>query len=65
MWQQWDISELNKNVGKPQGLGRPRHRWVDNTELKETGWKDVYWIKLAQDRVRLQALLNTVLNLLF
>jgi hypothetical protein len=42
-------------VGKPEGkrpIGRPRRRWVDNTELdlREIGWDGMDWIELAQDR---------------
>jgi hypothetical protein len=44
-------------MGKPEGkrpLGRPRHRWVDNTSIRmdhgELGWGDVDWIGLTQDR---------------
>jgi hypothetical protein len=55
-------------VGKPEGkrpLGRQRRRWVDNIwmDLIEVGWGDVDWIGLAQDRDRLRALVNSVLNL--
>jgi hypothetical protein len=55
-------------VGKPEGrrlLGRPRNRWEDNIkiDLREIGFGDVYWIHLAQDRDRWQALVNTVMNL--
>jgi hypothetical protein len=55
-------------VGKPEGkrpLGRLRRRWVDNirTDLGEVGWGDVDWIGLAQDKDRLRALVNSVLNL--
>jgi hypothetical protein len=44
-------------VGKPEGkrpLGRPKRRWEDNIkmELKETGFVDVGWIHMAQDRDR-------------
>jgi hypothetical protein len=57
-------------VGKPRGerpLGRPRRWWVDNIkmDLAEVGWGDVDWIGLAQDRNRLRALVNSVLNLQF
>jgi hypothetical protein len=33
-------------------LGRHRCRWKDNTnlDLKETGWRGINWIHLAQDR---------------
>jgi hypothetical protein len=55
-------------VGKPEGkrpLGRPRRRWVDNIkmELGEVGWGDVDWIRLAKDRNRWRALVNSALNL--
>jgi hypothetical protein len=55
-------------VGNPEGrrpLGRPRRRWLDNVrmDLVEVGWGDVDWIRLAQDRDRLRALVNSVLNL--
>jgi hypothetical protein len=55
-------------VGKPVGkrpLGRPRRRWVDNIrmDLGEVEWGNVVWIGLAQDRNRLRALVNSVLNL--
>jgi hypothetical protein len=44
-------------VGKPEGrrpLGRPRHRWADNTkmDLREIGFGDMDLIHLAQDRDR-------------
>jgi hypothetical protein len=55
-------------VEKPEGksiLGRPRHRWEDNikTDLQEVGCESMDWIDLAQDRDRLRALVNAVLNL--
>jgi hypothetical protein len=45
-------------VGRPEGrrpLGRPRCRWQDNIkmDLRETGFGDVDWMHLAQDRDRL------------
>jgi hypothetical protein len=44
-------------VGKPEGkrpLGRPRRMWEDGIrmDLRETGWRGVDWIRLAQDRDR-------------
>ena len=53
-------------VGKPEGkrpLGRPRHRWEDNIkmDLKEVGGGGA-WMELAQDRGRLRAPVNTVMN---
>jgi transposase len=46
-------------------LGRPRRRWVDNIkmDLREIGMDGANWILLAQDRVRWQACVNTVMNL--
>jgi hypothetical protein len=32
-------------------------------DLGEVGWGDVDWIDLAQDRYRLKAVVNSVLNL--
>jgi len=55
-------------VGKPEGkspLGRPRRGWENNIkmDLKEVGCGDVDWIDLAEDRDRLLALVNAVMNL--
>jgi hypothetical protein len=55
-------------VGNPEGkrpLGRPGRRWVDNMkmDLRETGWDDMDWIDLAQNRDRWSGLVNTVMNL--
>lgn len=45
-------------------LGRPRCRLEDgiNINVQEVG-KSVKWIVLAQDRVKLRALVNTVMTL--
>jgi hypothetical protein len=53
-------------VGRLEGrrpLGRPRYRWEGNIKinLRETGFGDVDWIHLAQDRDR--AFVNMVMNL--
>jgi hypothetical protein len=55
-------------VGRPEGrrpLGRPRRGWQDNIkmDLRETGFWDVDWIDMAQDRDRWRAVVNTVMNL--
>jgi 3-oxoacyl-ACP reductase-like protein len=55
-------------VGKPEGerpLGKSRHRWEDNSkiDLGEVGCWGMGWIELAQDRDRLRALVNAVMNL--
>jgi hypothetical protein len=46
-------------------LGRSRRRWVDNIKmyLLEISLGDVDWIGLAQDRDKLRALVNAVMNL--
>jgi hypothetical protein len=55
---------VRKSEGK-RLLGRPGHRWDDNTEmeLKETGFEDMDWISMAQDRVKLWALTNMVIKI--
>jgi hypothetical protein len=55
-------------VGNPEGrrpLRRPRRRWLGNIrmDLVEVCWGDVDWSGLAQNRDRLRALLNSILNL--
>jgi len=55
-------------IGRPEGkrpLGRPRRRWQDNIklDLREIGTDEANWIRLAQDRDRWQAFVNTVMNL--
>ena len=50
-----------KHEGK-RPLGRPRHRWEDNIkmDLQEVGGGYGDWMKLAQDRERLWALVSAV-----
>jgi hypothetical protein len=55
-------------MGKPEGkrtLGRPRRKWVDNikVDLGETGWKVTGCISLDQDRDKLIAFVNAVMDL--
>jgi hypothetical protein len=52
------------NSKRKRPLRRPRRRWMDNVrmDLVEVGWGDVGWIGLAQDRNRLRALVNVVMN---
>jgi hypothetical protein len=55
-------------VGKPEGkrpVERPRRRWEDGIkmDIRETGWRDVEWIHLAQDRDRWWAVVNAVTNI--
>jgi hypothetical protein len=54
--------------GKPEGkrpLGRPRHRWEENMkmDLREIGWGDMDWIRVAQVRDQWKDLVNMVMNL--
>jgi len=56
-------------VGKSEGkrpLVRHRCRWEENikVDLTETGCEDVGWIRLAQDRNKLRAVVNTVINIM-
>jgi hypothetical protein len=62
---EWCLQVL---VGKPEGkrpLGRPRRRWKDNIklDLTEIGIDGVNWIRLAQDRFKWLAFVNTIMNL--
>ena len=54
-------------VGKPKGkkpFGRPRRRWEDNIkmDLQEVGRGCGDWMRMAQDRDRLRALVSTGKN---
>jgi hypothetical protein len=54
-------------MGRPEGkrlLVRSRRRWKDNIkmDLQEVEW-GMNWIDLAQNRDRLRALANAVINL--
>jgi hypothetical protein len=39
--------------------------WVDNNKMdvRETGWSDMDWIDLVQDRDQWRVLVNTIMNL--
>ena len=57
-------------VGEPEGkiaLERPRRGWEDNIKMdfQEVGCGGMDWIELAQNRGRLRALVNAVMNLRF
>jgi hypothetical protein len=65
-WEKRNASRiLVENPGGKRPLGKPRRKWVDNIkiDLREIGWEGMDWIDLLQDRDRLRALVNTVMNL--
>jgi hypothetical protein len=55
---------VEKSEGKCS-LGRPRRRREDNVKinLRETGWRGMDWIDLAQDRNQWRVLANTLMNI--
>jgi hypothetical protein len=62
-----EYNTLIEKSEEKRTLRRHGHRWEDNiiTDLRETGWKIVGWIHLAQDRDQWQTLVNMVMNLRF
>jgi hypothetical protein len=53
----------------PEGkglLGRPIHRWKDGIkiDLRDVGCEVMQWVRLAQNRGKCQAVVNTVINIL-
>jgi hypothetical protein len=54
-------------VGRSEGkrlLGRPRRRWEDNIKMDLREIRiHANWMRLAQDRVRWWAFVNTIMNL--
>jgi hypothetical protein len=69
MWHAWESKEKCTSFGgkaqRKSPLGGQRRRWEDviGTDLKETDWAGVDWIRLSQDRDRWRAVVNVVLNL--
>jgi hypothetical protein len=63
-WHNYGYGLMWKPEGKRPFWG-PRHRWEDGIRLhlRETAWKGVEWIQLAQDRDWLRAVVNTKMNL--
>jgi hypothetical protein len=58
---------LVRKLERKRPLGRPRRRWEDNIkmDLQEVVCGSMDWIDLVQDRDRLKALVNAVMNLRF
>jgi hypothetical protein len=59
---------MREAAGKPERktpLARSIRRWEDNIkmDLRETGWGDMDWIDLAQDRDQWRAFVYTIMNL--
>jgi hypothetical protein len=59
------LKEKSITCSSSRLLRRPRLRWEDDIkmDLREIGIDAANWIRLAQDRVRWWALVNTVMNL--
>jgi hypothetical protein len=53
------------SVGKPEELGRSKHRWEDNIKMNLRDGTCMDWIDLPQDRDKWRALVNAVMNLRF
>jgi hypothetical protein len=58
------LTKFSLEILKGRPLGRHRRRGEDNIRMdfRERGLEVVYKIHLAQDKVQLQALVNTVMN---
>jgi hypothetical protein len=65
MWHAWERRGKFTAFWWENQKERPRRRWEDGIrmDLRETGWRSVDWIQLAQDRDRWRAVVNTVMNL--
>jgi hypothetical protein len=70
MWHAWDRGE-NCTAFWRENMKERDHledRGVDGRmgilmDIRETGWRGVEWIHLAQDRGRWRAVVNAVMNL--
>jgi hypothetical protein len=51
-----------REIGR--ALGRPRCKWEDNNtmDVRETGWEDMDWIHLTQNRDQWRVIVNTIIN---
>jgi hypothetical protein len=70
MWHAWGRGEVFTGIWLKGAKGRDhwedsRHNWEDNIkrDLREIGIDGANWIRLAPDRVRWWAFVNTVTNL--
>jgi len=59
------IQDFSRKLGAKRPLGGCRRRCENNIKmyLNATGYVDVNWIHLAQDRDQWQALLNAVMDI--
>jgi hypothetical protein len=50
---------------KGRARGKSKYRWEDNIkmDLRKIGWEVVDYGRLAQDRDKWQALMNTIMNI--
>jgi hypothetical protein len=57
--------KIVQGFGGKDRRNEKRRRWDEGIrmDLRETEWRSVEWIQLAQDRDRWQTLVNTVMNL--
>jgi hypothetical protein len=58
------IQNFTQKTSRERPVGRPRHSWESNIKvgLKNTVYKDVDWIHMAQDRDKWQHLVNIGMN---
>jgi hypothetical protein len=69
MWHKWGkkrgIKKLSEEKpGRNRSLRRPKNKWLEKSkmDLVELRLGDVDWIGLIQDRDKLRALVNAVMN---
>jgi hypothetical protein len=53
---------MGRRDGKTQ-LARPINKWEDYTVYRVTGWENMDWIDLVQDKDRWKAPVNTEIHL--
>ena len=69
MWEWVDVFKVLMGAGGGHEGKRPRggrsRRWEDNikTDITETGWKNVNWVRPVEYRKKWRAVVNAVMNL--